>query len=226
MNKVLVLGDSHSAVFDNSLWKNKAIYFSWNTVVVHGATLSGLNNPNSQTREFDKFFNALKNFKYDAVVTLLGEVDCGFVIWYYAQRDDINVYKAAEKAIENYKNLLIEASAKAKTFVISAPLPTIGGNETHGNVAQERSKIKSTQEERTKLTLYFNKKIHEFCLSNNIEFVDLDSVSMGENGLISNTLINQNKSDHHYNNNRGYISILEMNLLPKIMKSFNIKKYS
>lgn len=214
--EILVLGDSHAGIFKNESLQKLLPEYEWTIVQVFGATLSGLSNPNSKTRTTKKFNKALTETKAGIIVTLLGEVDCGFVIWYYVQRDQIDVYEAAGKAIENYKNLLLESSQKAKTFVISAPLPTIADGQTHGSVAQERSKITATQRERTDLTVWFNKKIEEFCQQiDTIEFINLDSLSTGEDGLVSTKLIRQNKADHHYKVSE-YVKLLKEFFLVKL----------
>ncbi|WP_024597639.1 MULTISPECIES: hypothetical protein [unclassified Pseudoalteromonas] len=220
MNKILVLGDSHAECFLSTFWKNKYHSFKWETTIVYGATLSGLSNPNSNTMSNASFQSAMNENKADAIVTLLGEVDCGFVIWYYSDRDNIAVYTAAKKAIENYKQLLLKAKKKSPVFVISAPLPTIGDNDVHGVVAQKRSGISATQKQRTELTQYFNKEINMFCVNNDITFIDLDRFSKGKDGLVHASLINKNKSDHHYDKDK-YMTLLGKFLMPYLIALFD-----
>ncbi|CED70300.1 putative uncharacterized protein [Aliivibrio wodanis] len=220
MTKILVLGDSHAECLLSPFWKNKHREFTWETTIVYGATLSGLSNPNSNTMSSDIYSKALTDISCDAIVTLLGEVDCGFVIWYYAERDNIDVHTAATKAIKNYKQLLLKAKNIAPVFVISAPLPTIGDNDKHGVVAQKRSSISATQKQRTELTQYFNKEINKFCLENDITFIDLDSFSMGKDGLVHASLINKKKSDHHYDKHK-YMMLLSKFLMPYLFSYFD-----
>lgn len=48
--EILVLGDSHSGVFRNILFRQSFPRCFFNVVAVTGATASGLQNPNSQTQ--------------------------------------------------------------------------------------------------------------------------------------------------------------------------------
>lgn len=213
--KILVIGDSHSAVFSDQAWATSTPRFSWKVVRVEGATVSGLQNPNSKTQAGPIFHKALDDEQADAIVFLLGEVDTGFVIWYRAQKNNVSVKSATNAAIENYKSLILRAKAKAPTFVISTPLPTIRDGAFDGPIAQARSEVKATQHERTTLTLNFNKIVKNICKENAITFIDLDTHSLGKDGLVHPDLLRQNKRDHHYNT-YTYQNILKSEFIPSL----------
>lgn len=215
---VLVLGDSHARIFNSKFIKTKTRKINWNVCSVSGATLSGLNNPNSVTKALDKFKNTIaKSLHSDALVFLLGEVDVGFVIWYRAQYNNINVQDALKKAVSNYKALLLSSIETAPVFVISTPLPTIFDYEIASDVAKERSKVTSSYKDRVNLTLKFNKIIEEFCAENGICYLNLDGYSLGENNQIKASLLNSDKLDHHYNE-EAYSSLILEYCLPPIRK--------
>lgn len=196
----LVLGDSHAGVFENFLFKKTFPLRKFKVCSVGGATVSGLENPNSKTNTLGIFRSQLAfASKYDKIIFLLGEVDTGFVIWYRAIKYNVSVNEMLTKAIFNYVGLLKEAKLLGDVIVISAPLPTITDNNDWGEVANLRKEVKASQLERTELTIRFNHKIESYCLKNNILYFNFDQDSKGNNGLVKKELLNPNKSDHHYN---------------------------
>ena len=79
---ILVFGDSHSMVF--RYCNNKQNKFKFHVCEVGGATALGLVNPNSKTNALPIFSNKIRNSNskmFKKVFLMLGEVDCGFVIW-------------------------------------------------------------------------------------------------------------------------------------------------
>ncbi len=72
MQEILVLGDSHSPVFNHPLFKNTFPDLSFNVVTVIGATASGLENPNSTTQAYPIFRDAVKNSTAKQVIVMLG----------------------------------------------------------------------------------------------------------------------------------------------------------
>ncbi|MGH9623736.1 MAG: hypothetical protein ACRD4G_05285 [Bryobacteraceae bacterium] len=79
--EVLVLGDSHAAIFQTLRMRATFPTRFFNVVAVGGATMSGLENPNSKTHALTIFKRNIRRSKARTVITLLGEVDVGFVIW-------------------------------------------------------------------------------------------------------------------------------------------------
>lgn len=227
--KVLVLGDSHTNVFTKKFKREYFNSIDWHVIQVHGATLSGLSNPNSKTRTIEKFTNALNDNKYDAIIINLGEVDCGFVIYFYAERDNICEYSAANKALTNYCKLIKEARAVCKNiYIISTPIPTIPDGVTHGDVANARKSIKATQLARTNLTLWFNEKVKEICseIDYNINYIDLDKDVLSKSGLVRDVYLNKFQADHHYDI-QAYCELLERRLIPKLESDlFNNSNYT
>jgi len=212
--KVYCIGDSHTVVFkDRSLFTElDNIYFDVTTV--HGATVSGLDNPNSKTKAGDIFKKKIQKIRpKEVVIFLVGEVDLGFVIWWRKQKYNSSLEEMYNLALSNYKKLLMSVNKCRKVIVVSVPLPTIPDNyEIEGEVANLRKEIKSTQQERTKLTLRFNKDLEMICKENGFKFVSLDDSSLDQDtGVIKATLLNENSMDHHYNQ-RLYGNLLQEEL--------------
>ena len=78
MQEILVLGDSHSPIFNHPLFKEKFPNLFFNVLTVIGATASGLENPNSTTQAYPVFREAVRQTAAKQVIVMLGEVDTGF----------------------------------------------------------------------------------------------------------------------------------------------------
>lgn len=211
---LLVLGDSHAAVFDHWWFRLSFPTKAFETCIVGGATASGLENPNSRTQAGALFDEALNKRRYDKrIIVLLGEVDTGFVIWYRAEKYHASVSEMLTQAVTNYTRLLTKIKQYGSPIVISTPLPTIQDNTTWGEVANLRRKIHATQLERTILTLQFNQAVKQFCNDNGISFVSLDAESLGRDGLVNPQLKNRDPCNHHYDSFR-YARLLSRKLGP------------
>ena len=92
-NKILLLGDSHAHVF--KLVDNAAPDFSISHCIVTGSSAQVAVNPHSKTNALPIFRDVLlKNAEsHTHCMTMLGEVDCGFVIW-YRKRNTMTASKA------------------------------------------------------------------------------------------------------------------------------------
>jgi tetratricopeptide (TPR) repeat protein len=150
-SKLLVLGDSHTETFKcNALQKCFPKYY-FNVVAVGGATVSGLQNPNSKTQALPIFEKNIAEFKPNKIIIQLGEVDTGFVIWYRAEKYKVSVDEMLIKTIDSYTNLLSSLKSKADVICIGTVLPTIKDGQDWGEIANARKEIKATQRERTSI---------------------------------------------------------------------------
>jgi len=215
---ILVLGDSHARIFKHEAWLKLTPNLTWKTILVQGATVSGLKNPNSKTQAAKFFKQALVQNPAKTIMFCLGEVDTGFVIWLKAEKQGIDVQKAAQQAVENYCELIELASRQAQVVVLSTPLPTLKDGLEEGAVAKARSSIKTSQRQRTELTCWFNTEMELWCKNHAINYVNLDPVSKGPDGQLDPKLLHINPRDHHYNPNY-YQKLLAKHLLPVIKES-------
>ena len=196
--ELLVIGDSHVRILSTNRVRFAFPFYYIKRVAVGGATVSGLENPNSKTQAFDIFMKAIRESNAKKIVVILGEVDTGFVIWYRAEKYQTNVSFIFDEAVKKYQKFLLLLSEDHEVICVSTPLPTIIDGQEWGPVADARKEVKATQLERTNLTLSFNKEMKEFCENNKITYVDLDSQSLGDNGLVDNRLLRKDPYDHHY----------------------------
>lgn len=194
---ILVLGDSHVEVFSNRQFVQAFPRTYFDVCSVGGATASGLENPRSKTQAFQVFDKALNERKYNTIITMLGEVDTGFVIWYRAQKYNVDVMEMFDQAVNNYVTFLNKVKGFANLTVISTPLPTID-DESTGEIVHARKEIVTTQKDRTELTLRFNQQMEQFCKKQNIKYINLDDASLGTQGIVKQELKNKDPKDHHY----------------------------
>ena len=196
---LLVLGDSHTQVFKSGRFPHNFPQFNWDVLTVIGATISGIDNPNSKTNAMQIFTERLDKRDFSKVILQLGEVDIGFVMWFKAQRDATPIEEHFNVTLSKYQEFIEKVKDYCENvIVLSVPLPTIRDGEIIGKVANQRSNIKATQAERTELTLRFNRYLKAYCGTKGILFIDLDAISLGEDGLVNDKLRNKDKADHHY----------------------------
>lgn len=199
-NKAYILSDSHGQFLKHINFRVLLLIPEF--YIVPGATASGLANPNSKTQARNIFLNVIEKIKRkDFVFFELGEVDCGFTLWFLHEKKKIPIEQLFDRAIKNYSDIILKAKEKTNRIVVfSAILPTIKDGVTFGPVANFRKDIKASQKQRTDLTLRFNQEIKKFCRQNNITFIDLDKKMLDKKtGLIKDYYLNDDPSDHHTN---------------------------
>ncbi len=204
---LICIGDSHIQVFEYikkyKLIPNAEIEIK----IVGGATAQGMVNPNSKTQALNIFKNYLKNKRKSSTILIqLGEVDCGFVIWYRSQKYNISIEEQLNISLNNYfKFLKYLKNIGFKTIIIlGAILPTIKDNVKElGEVANLRKEVKASQKERTDLTLKYNRLLKEFSVKNDFKYIEItDYIINKETGLVDDQYANQDKRDHHLSNEK------------------------
>lgn len=97
--KILCCGDSHTGVFE---YCNKMqTKYKFDVCCVGGATAQGAVNPNSKTDALNIFKKKITKSKTDKILIMLGEVDCGFVIWVRSKKYNISVDEQINTCVEN-----------------------------------------------------------------------------------------------------------------------------
>ena len=206
MKKILVIGDSHArCYFKDKKMGNVQSDFHFDVYYVSGATAQGAVNPTSKTNALSKFreiLNKINSNDYDYVAIMLGEVDCGFVIWYRAEKYSISVDEQLNLSVNNlFKFIHDEVLLKFKpkqVIVMGSVLPTIKDDQDWGEVCHLRGSIKATQLERTNLTLKYNDILKKTSDKHNYTYIDITRETINENTeLIDDDYLNNNKNNHH-----------------------------
>jgi hypothetical protein len=133
-------------------------------------------------------------------VFLLGEVDCGFVIWLRAERQSIPIERSFEESLRAYTDFLAELKANGhdSLIVCAVPPPTIGDGIPLGEVASIRRPVRATQRERTELTIHYNSRLHLWCEETGMYFVDwFADVVEPASTLVADRFLNPDPLDHH-----------------------------
>tara|TARA_B110000467_G_C18128209_1_gene371799 strand:- start:89 stop:745 length:657 start_codon:yes stop_codon:yes gene_type:complete len=202
----LVLDDSHARVFEYFNHKNG--YQKYIVCEVGGATAQGAVNPNNQTNslvEFKKQLQEIKKENCSHIAIMLGEVDCGFVIWVRAKRYNISIDEQLNNSVGNLFKFIEEEVLpffKAEQVILlGSVLPTIKDNTAKEFLKGARSEVENSQQERTELTLRYNQLLLENAQQKGYHYVDISTETTDPNtALVAEAFLSENANDHHLSN--------------------------
>ena len=209
-HQILVLGDSHSEVFRFIDTENSEYFFPF-ICTVTGATAQGAVNMNSQTNALQVFNKQIEKYgkKTNKLLIMLGEVDCGFLIWVRAKRLGIEVDEQIELSITNLFSFIqdtLEANNNdylpSDIIIAGSILPVIEDNSALEHLNGVRAEADISQQLRTEKTLEYNHKLKERCEKEGYNYIDITTPTLGDNGLI-NTFYTRKENewygdlDHH-----------------------------
>lgn len=195
------IGDSHTSVLQHIHNERYLRHTILKFCIINGATATGIANPNSQTKArpiFEKYIAQIPATEY--LLFSLGEVDCGFVIWYRSQKQGTPVEDQFRQALNSYYTFLkqIQTAGHPNVIVMSVPPPTIKDGQDWGEVANRRREVQTTLVERTAMTLKFNNHLRQFAKQNGMSFLDVEPFLLNaETGLVADRYINSDPLDHH-----------------------------
>jgi hypothetical protein len=194
-------GDSHATVFRQIQEQRLLPATSFDVTMIGGATALGLANPNSQTQALPQFAAVISGLPPDRpLLFILGEVDCGFVIWYRAQTKGVSIQDELERSIRNYMRFIEEVRSGGHEHVIvaAAPPPTILEGQDWGEVANLRREVTASLRDRTSLTIEYNARLRAWTGAHGCAFVDYErEVLDEETGVVAETYRNPDALDHH-----------------------------
>lgn len=206
---ILVCGDSHTGVFRYSNIKQSK--YNFNVCEVGGATALGLVNPNSKTNALPIFSKTLQNTKAEKVMIMLGEVDCGFVIWVRANRYNITVDEQINASISNLfnfiqKEIINNNKYKPRDIIIAGSiLPTIRDNTDKNLLGGARSDVDVSQKIRTIKTIEYNNILKMKCNILGYKYIDITNFILDKKeNLVKSIFLNKNPYDHHLDNEKTY----------------------
>lgn len=164
-----------------------------------------MRNPNSQTNALPIFREALLPKRIRTVpVVHLGEVDCGFVIWWRASRYGDDVVGQLNESVRAYMTFVDQLlDAGYPTVVITcSDLPTIDDNDVSA-VAKLRREVTATLIERTDLTIVYNNALRREAHSRNLPWIDLTNEWLDpDRGVVKREYLSNDPLDHHMNADR------------------------
>lgn len=228
--KLIFLGDSHIAYFKSGAINGLYAPFNTDFCMASGATVSGLDNPNSFTKASEKFVEFIsKQPKDSELIFQLGEIDCGILIWLKSKRSNISINEQLDLSLKSYSNFIsnVKKLGYVNIVITSATLPTINDTDSIGEIISlRRQQVDASFFERTELTLKFNQKLLEMCNQIGVTFIDSTKNFINqETKLCDSKFRNKNKSDHHMDNLQA--SLIWSNMLIKyLFNKHNIKSNS
>ncbi|KAF3931021.1 hypothetical protein ABW20_dc0102755 [Dactylellina cionopaga] len=200
-NHLIVLGDSHIEALQLAADLNLLDVASSKFAMVLGATVVGLRNPNSLTNAVNIFKEALEPYPRDAhVLVQLGEVDCGFVMWWRALKNGETVDAQFDESVEAYCRFLKDVLAMGflRICVTGASLPTIGDGVNMSEVANKRSEVDVGLRERTDLTLRYNRALVQMAADLGLSYFDIGEATLDRaTNLVHEFFKNPDPTNHH-----------------------------
>lgn len=195
-----VIGDSHIEAIIRAAEQGLLNRFAL-VKKVGGATAVGLRNPNSHTDALAKFRAVLLPARRDCIpIIQLGEVDCGFVIWYRAAKFGESVETQMDESLAAYFSFVDGLRREGyPTIVVTAPiLPTIRDGQDWGEVANARREVTATLQQRTKLTLRYIEALRDGARLRDLPFVDLTPDLLDSStGVVAEAYRHPNPTNHH-----------------------------
>ena len=191
-DKILVLGDSHSEVFRFIDTEDKDYFFPY-ICTVAGATAQGAVNMNSKTNALRVFNEVIQKYgkKTNKLIVMLGEVDCGFLIWVRAKRFGISVDEQIELSINNLFSFLTRIIStshnnfdKSDIILAGSILPVIEDNTALEHLNGARAEADISVKIRTEKNLEYNEKLKRRWMNEGYHYIDITYHTKGEDGLI------------------------------------------
>lgn len=197
-----IIGDSHVSCFEHAFQRGY-IKQRCRFTAVGGATAVGLRNPNSMTNAFEIFRSVLVPVNRGVIpVIQMGEVDCGFVIWWRAEHRGETVENQIEASTAAYFAFVDTLLGEGyPTIVITgATMPTIIDGQSWGNVANARREVRATLADRIALTRSYNTKLSNGATARNLPFIDIAAEVIDPlTSSVAPQFRHPDRNDHHLN---------------------------
>lgn len=203
---ILFFGDSHTQQYINLEANKIQNEIKFDACCVFGATAQGAVNPNSKTQALATYRKHLETKKandYDYCAIMLGEVDCGFVIWYRAKKYSKTIQEQIKLAVNNLEEFLKKDVKRYfsnnKIVVVGATLPTIKDNTDRSFLNGARSEVDASLQERIDCTFEYNKQLAIMAKKNNYRYFDISNETFDqENYCVFPQFLHKNPYDHHF----------------------------
>lgn len=172
--RILVLGDSHTEVFNGYTGKE----YIFEQFRCHGATARGSINPNTKTNSLSIFKKGLKSKKAKRVIICLGEVDCGYLIWLKNKETKQPIDELMNESIDNLIKFIeteVYPYYKPEEINIMSVIPQVIEDMTNSKFLNgDRSNVNISIHRRNSLTNKWNDRLEQECKIRNWKFIDIN----------------------------------------------------
>jgi hypothetical protein len=199
---ITCIGDSHARIFRYIAKADLLPGIRVQCLFVRGATALGLVNPRSKTNAVVVFKRFLERRpKTNVIVVMLGEVDCGYLLFYRAARYKVPLGEELERSVANYMEFVewVKRSGFPHVVVCSVPPPTIeDGDPFLGDVIKARREYHGTLAERIQVTAEYNRLLKAGERRYGYRFLDLHTQLLdSETGIVMREFKNKHQHDNH-----------------------------
>lgn len=198
---LLAIGDSHLEVLKLAAELNLLDVAGTDFCIVPGATVIGLRNPNSSTDAVNLFKSFLRPAsKHSHVLLHLGEVDCGFVMWWRAKKRGEDIEEQFQQSLHAYGEFVLHILAMGfkHLCITGASLPTIDHGVDMGEVANLRREVSESLHDRTLLTLRYNRALREIADGVGVSYFDISRAVLDRSSNVVHQFFrNSDPRDHH-----------------------------
>lgn len=197
---IYCIGDSHNRVFDYISKTAPLNHARLRCVTVTGATVFGLANPNSSSNSLSIFKRELRYTpKRATICIMLGEIDCGFLIFLRAKNNSTSINEEILESIRRYESFIkkILNMGFRDIIIFSVPPQTITDSDT-GEIANIRKKANTTLKKRIDATKQYNNLLAKLCAKLSIRFIDMDPVLVDKKtNMPYEVFLPDSPNDHH-----------------------------
>ena len=130
-------------------------------------------------------------------------------MWYRKDKYNISIEDQLKITTDNLFNFInLEISPyfeSSKIIVNGSVLPTIKDNTDKKYLNGARSEIKTSQIERTLLTIKYNNILKNYSIANGCNYMDITNYILDDkNKVVNEIFLNKNVYDHHLDNETTY----------------------
>ena len=194
--KIIVIGDSHTEVFEGYTGKD----YIFEQVRCHGATARGAISPITKTDSLKVFRNGLSTKEANRVIIELGEVDCGYLLWMKNKETGEPLLDLMNESIDRLIKFVEEEVYQyfeAKDVIMMSVIPPIVEDMTDKRFLQgQRGEVNPSLDERRSLTRTWNKRLAIECSKRGWKNLNINPKITKDEEVIS-VFRNPNPWDHH-----------------------------
>lgn len=195
---VMFQGDSHVQYMDyavkNNLLPDKFIY---QVQSLPGATFMTHGNPNTDVNAAEQFKKQLQISRPNILVTHIGEIDCGFLVWYNRTLYNSTIEDQVIDSIENYVEYLKFAKTKVEHIIVTAPtMQVITDEEKDAQLRLQRGGVTASQHERSRITVIYSNILMEKCREHGFTFLNFNP-SLMAGGILNRRFRSTTPNDFH-----------------------------